>query len=133
MINMEKVKKLYQLAAYDSAQEKKDRPMGRFFRNDYLARELLGSFFLGTFAYILLLVLLGMYQANEILESINTMDFLQAAIVIGLCYVAFLAVYLLITYIVYYVRYTNARKRLKKYYGRLYVLNHAAQNEKERR
>lgn len=129
MINEEKVKQLYRLAEYDRKYGEKDRPMGRYFRKDYIIREMIKSFFAGTAVYILFLVLCVLNQANEILNSMNNTDFLRMAVVIGLCYVAFLAVYLLITYLVYYVRYTNGRKRLKKYYERLYRINRSEEKK----
>lgn len=132
MINEDRVKGLCRLAIYDKNYGQKDRPMGRFFRKDYIMREMLKSFLSGSLLYILILVLWGMYRINAILNSLNTTDFLRMAVVIGLCYIAFMAIYLLITYLVHYVRYTEGRKRLKKYYGRIYVMEREEEKEEER-
>lgn len=131
MINEEKVKNLFQLALYDKIEEKKDRQMGRYFRKDYIRKEMIKSFFTGTIVYILFLVMWGMNQVNSLLDSLNTMDFLQIAIVLGLCYIAYLAVYLLVTYLVYHIRFSRGRKRLKRYYGRLRLLDRMYDREEK--
>lgn len=129
MINEEKVKHLYQLALYDQSEEKRNRQTGRFFRKDYIFKEIIKSFFSGTIVYILVLAMWGLYQGEALLDSVNTTDFLQIAVVIGLCYLAYMAVYLLVTYLIYHVRFTKRRRQLKRYYGRLRVLDRIYERE----
>ena len=123
MINEERVKELYQIAKYDTFEEKKNRQMGQYYRNDYISKELLKSFFSGTICYGLLVVLWFMYSMEYIMEEMNTSQLIATAITVVLVYAAFMAVYLLVTWFVYQRRYTKGRKALKEYYDHVRKIN----------
>ena len=123
MINEERVKELYQIAKYDTFEEKKNRQMGQYYRNDYISKELLKSFFSGTIGYGLLVVLWFMYSMEYIMEEMNTSQLIASAITVVLVYAAFMAVYLLVTWFVYQRRYTKGRKALKEYYDHVRKIN----------
>jgi hypothetical protein len=63
------------------------------------------------------------------LDSLNNVEWVQSLIDIGLLYVCFMALYLLVTYLVYHVRYRTGRKKLKKYYGHLRHINRVYDHE----
>lgn len=123
MINEERVKELYQIAKYDTYEEKKNRQTGQYYREDYISKELLKSFFSGTIAYILLVVLWFMNYMEQIMNEMSAPDLIATATTIVLVYFAFLAVYLLITWFVYQQRYTKRRKALKEYYDHVRKIN----------
>lgn len=116
MINEDRVKELYHVALYDSRQERQTRQYERYYRKDYIRKELIKSVFSGTIVFFLIIVLWIMNQANSLLDQLNSMDFVEIGVVFGLVYVAFLALYLLVTYLLFQIRFRNGRKGLKKYY-----------------
>lgn len=123
MINEERVKELYQIAKYDAFEEKENRQMGQYYRNDYISKELLKSFFSGTIGYILLVALWFMNSMEHIMNEMSTPDLIATGTTVVLVYVAFMAVYLLITWFVYERRYTKGRKALKEYYDHVRKIN----------
>ena len=56
MINEEHVKELYQAAKYDRNKQQEYQQIRRYYRSDYINKEILKSFFSGTFAYIILII-----------------------------------------------------------------------------
>lgn len=116
MINEEKVKEMYRVARYDSARTRKEAQCEHYYRKDYIRKELMKSVFSGTIVFMLVLLLWGMNQANSLLDQLNSMDFVEIGVVFALVYVAFLVLYLWVTYLVFQIRFRNGRKALKQYY-----------------
>jgi uncharacterized membrane protein YesL len=129
MVNVERVKECYQMAVYDKREEAQYRQMGEYYKSDYVGKELVRSVFTGTFAFLLMGALFLMGSVEEVLNSLNNVEWMQTIITIGLLYACFLALYLFVTYMVYRVRYRVGRKHLKKFYGHLKHLNRAYERE----
>lgn len=119
MINEERVRELYQMAVYDTYEDKECRPMGQYYIWDYVGKELVKSFFSGTIAFLLLVVLWGIGDVTGAVAFVNSMDLTNLVIRFILLYVGFMAVYLLATVFVYTIRYAKGRKELRKYVGHL--------------
>ena len=60
-----------------------------------------------------------LYSMDALMEQINKMDFVKAATTLGLLYGIFMVIYLLATYIIFNMKYTYGRKKVKKYYAGL--------------
>lgn len=115
MINEERVKELCHMAVFDEHSAGQCRQMGEYYMWDYVGKELVKSFFTGTIAYLLLLLLWGMYNSRMLIDMLNGPD-LKALVGWGLLlYVVFLVVYLVLTAIIYCVRYVYGRKKLRRY------------------
>lgn len=123
MINEERVKELYEISVYDSTKARKYNPTGKYYRSDYIGKEMIKSIFSGTAAYILCVLLWIFYDLTNILESINSLDVIALAVDFTVRYVIFLVIYELITYAVYYGRYKEGRRELKSYCGHLKKIN----------
>ena len=52
---------------------------------------------------------------------------------VGLKYLVFLLAYLIVTYVVYQIRYTQGRKKVKKYYNSLKAVNKMYEREEKLR
>lgn len=123
MINEERVKELYQIAKYDTFEEKANRQMGQYYRGDYISKEMIKSFFSGTIGYVLLVTLWFMNSMESVMKEMNNSSLIATVITVVLVYAAFMAVYLLITWFVYERRYTKGRKALKEYYDHVRKIN----------
>lgn len=131
MINEERVKELYEISLYDSKKAKKYSQTGRYYRSDYIGREMIKSIFTGSIAYMLCALLWIFYDLPHILESINSLDVIQTAVDFTIYYVIFLTIYELITYVIYAYRYKKGRQELKKYCGHLKKLNKLYEREEK--
>ena len=119
MINEEKVKELFHVAVYDSKDKRVDKQAASYYGWDYLWKEGLKSFFTGTFAFAGLVVLWMAINAEDLINRINNLDFKSIGITTGVLYVAFLAVYIFVTIVVYASRYKAGRKEVHEYMSRL--------------
>ena len=131
MLNQERVGEMTKLAILDRNEGQRCKPMIQYFRTDYIAKEMLKSFIMGTIAFFLFAVIRGLYYTEDLIEQINSIDIRQIAVKGILCYGACMGVYLLITYIVYYVRYTKGRHEVKKYYMHLKKVNKLYREEEQ--
>lgn len=134
MINEERVREMAQLAAMDQGETRQTRQMKEYFGSDYVAKEMLISLFTGTLAFGLIL-LLGFLAAGEdaidTISSVASADFLGTGKQFLFLYLAFEALYLLITAMVYRGRYHENRLEQKKYVRHLKKLNKLYEREEK--
>ena len=123
MINEDRVKELYAIAQYEGTQEQKNRQMGQYFRDDYVWKELFKSFFLGSIAYAILIVFWGLANSSKLGAIMNGDSITILIITVILTYIAFMLVYMLVTYFCASKRYAMGRKELKRYSAHLKKVN----------
>lgn len=119
MISKERVRQMTKLAEYDAAEGKKYEKMTQYFREDYVALEMIKSFFSGTIGFGIAFLLWLMYEMETLSDLFILTDLVMLGVITVLVYVTFMVVYLLITYLVYNKRYTTGRKQIKKYFNGL--------------
>ena len=119
------------MAVYDDHKSKADCQMGQYYMWDYISKELVKSFFTGSIAFVLLVVLWGMSDVETITAVINSLEIVDLAIRIGVLYIGFLAIYLFITLLVYCFRYVYGRKKLRQYAGHLKKVQKMYQREEK--
>lgn len=129
MVNEERLRHMIQIAKFDANEGKKYKPMTQYARRDYVSLRLLGSFVSGTICYGLLLGMWGLYAMDELLRRINRMDIPDILTSFVLSYLLFLLIYLGATYIVFNLKYTEGRRKVKKYYGSLKKVNQLYERE----
>ena len=132
MLNEEKVKAMSRLAIYENGVGKKHLQISKYFRTDYVGQALIRTFFLVTIGYFLILALLAAYFSEYLMNNIHKMDLRVLAISLIVGYVVLLVVYILVTIIVYNVRYFRAKKHVKKYYEQLTKLEKMYQKEERK-
>lgn len=129
MINEERLKPMVKMAMFDKNDGKACKPMIQYARQDYVSMQLLRSFIAGSIAFAILCVMWALYDTNELMKMLNGAYILDFIIAVGLRYAIFLVVYLLVTYVVYQVRYTHGRKLVKLYYKNLKSINKIYERE----
>ena len=115
MINEKRVEELYRMSVYDENDDKKYHQMGEYYMWDYVGKELLKSFFSGTIAFILLIVFWGLGDIDTITKWINRVDLTTFVPKLIVAYAGFMIVYLLITALIYCVRYAKGYRKMKAY------------------
>ena len=129
MVKEEHVKELFQMAVYDKNQERANRPMGEYYRNDYVGKETLKSFFTGTFAYMICFALWVLYRFEDFLNGLISFQTVELVIEAIVLYLVFIAVYLIVTSVVYNMRYREGRQKLREYYVHLKHVNREYERE----
>ncbi len=129
MVNEDRVKEFFQMAVFDQREEPRYRQMGEYYKSDYVGKELVKSFFTGTFAFLLIVLFQILGSMEEFLDKLNDTNWMEYLVRVGLAYAGFMAVYLLITSLVYRVRYRYGRRELRRYYGHLKNVNREYERE----
>lgn len=129
MISKERVRHMTKLAAFEEREGKKYRKMTQYFRRDYVGLELMKSFLSGTIAFVILFGAWMLCGMETLMENINNMDLIAFGTETLIQYLVFIAVYLIVTYVVYNMRYTKGRKRIKLFYNRLRKVSRLYESE----
>lgn len=119
MINEEKVALMTKLALYEEKEGKKTLPLGKYYKEDYVGLHMLNTVILATFSYILILAVIIFAHLEEMMAELATMDYMKAGKDLIIGYVILLVVYLIISYIVYTIKFKRVRKSLNEYNGNL--------------
>lgn len=123
MLNEKKVKIMNKLAMYEQGEGRKYLPISRYYRSDYIGLALIKNFFLVTIGYVLVLVGIGAYYGEYLMENIHKMNLVTVGAYAVAGYVGALAAFSIMTYIQYSVRYYKAKKSVKTYYEELTELS----------
>lgn len=98
MINQEKVCDMTKMAAYEDGKGEKELNISTFRRKDFVALEMVKSFFLGTISYVILLLIYILVKP-EFISKLNTFAAMKEyGIRIGIVYIIFLGAYLVLTF-----------------------------------
>ena len=131
MLNEERVKQLYKVALYEKREEKVHKQIGKYYRGDYIGKEILKSIFTGTLAYLCIAVLMVIKNWQAVLNAINKLEFEENILPILMAYALFMSGYIALTYVVYKARYDNSRKNLDEYERELRVLHQMYEREEK--
>lgn len=130
MINEERTKLMTRLALYESNEGKKELQITRYFQGDYVTGQMLWSFVCGTLAFVIIAGLCALYNIENLMINLFSMDILGFARNILIVYIVFIALYLGICYTYLSCRYSSCKKRVNKYLLRLKELyRHYVQSE----
>lgn len=133
MINEERVKEITQIALYDQETGYTQDQVKKHFKSDFVGKEIVKSVFSGTFTFIIVAVMYGMYKSPELVDQINHIDFMQLGNIILKYYGVFMLVYLFFTFLVYNLRFDRERKKLDAYREHLDTLNKMYEREEKLR
>lgn len=123
MVNEERLRPMVKMAMFDKNDGSECKPMIEYAREDYVALQLLGSFITGSIAFVILFGMWALCDIDRMLGMLSMDKLLDFITKVGIQYVIFLLIYLMATYVVYYQRYSKGRKKVKKYYASLKVIN----------
>ncbi len=129
MLNEDRIKLMTKMASYESKEGRKEIPISKFFRIDYVTLNMFKSAISITIAFCLIVVMWVSYRADFFMSNIHKMDLLTLGKSIFKYYVVVLAVYMIIAYFVYMIKYNHARHGVKRYYGQLKRLSKLYEKE----
>jgi len=131
MISEQRVKLMTRLAAYEQKEGKKNEEIGSYFRDDYISFQILKSVIYGTMAFLLVVGLIVLYDSELFMSDIYKIDIIDYAKKIIFYYLGFTGIYVLISYVIYAIRYRRAKKRLRVYFNNLKRLQILYQRERK--
>ena len=123
MVNEERIKLMTRMAAYEKEGHKKNKVIVSFFKSDYISMQMLKSVISTTIAFAIMFGLYVLYDFEVFMKEIYKMDMFEFAKNVIFVYGIFLAIVLLITYIVSLYQYTKALQDTKLYYANLKKLS----------
>ena len=132
MLNEERIKLMTKMAAYEADEWKKNVAIGNYFRGDYIGLQVIKSIISATIAFVIVFGLFVFYDFEVFMSDIYKMDLLGFGRTVITAYLIFVAVYALISYMIYTYRYAKARKSLKMYYNNLKKLAYLYDKEGRR-
>ncbi len=119
MLNEDKIKLMANISMFENHQKKYISLVTRYFKSDYISRNLLRAFFGYTLCWALGFLLVILYRAEGIFASMDFAALQEQAVRYGKFYVAGLVCYLLIALIVSVRRYNRGLKEQKIYIAKL--------------
>ena len=133
MVNEERLRHLIKMAQFDTNDGKQCKPMTQYARKDYVSMRLLGSFVTGTICYGLLMGMWGLYATEELLAKLNKF-YIQGLVMTAVVpYLVFMVIYLGATWVIFNMKYTEGRRKVKKYYNNLKKVNQMYEREERLR
>lgn len=131
MINEGRVRRMARMAAYEQEDGVRDEKINAYFRGDYITKQILITFICATIAFVILFAGYGIYNFENLIVQIYSMNLQEMLAVVLLAYAAFVGGMILITVLVYTSRYKRTRRHLNAYYQDLHRLSVSYRKEKE--
>lgn len=119
MLNENKVKMMTKMAIYEKNEGRRMLKTARYFKSDYIAFGILKTLITTSIAYIIMLIMYVLYNMESIIKDINKIDYTEVGTNLIIGYVAIIAVFSAIAFVVYGKQYDNSRNGLKRYFSRL--------------
>lgn len=123
MLNEERIILMTHMASYEENEGKKNMEIGKYFRSDYIAVQVLKSIFCATICYAVCFALYILYDFEVFMQNIYKMDLVAFAKNVLMYYAITVVAYSVLSYVVCSWRYAKAKKSLKCYYQNLKKLN----------
>ena len=131
MIRQDRVRIMTDMAIYEKREGKQDEKIDAYYKSDYMSSEFLKSFLSATFSFMIVAAVYCVYHFEELMLTIYGMDIREMVIGVIRYYLIFVAVFLVITYLVYNKRYERTRTNLRKYYRELKELSADYERDEE--
>lgn len=129
MLNSKKIRLMTKLAVYENKDGKEDIHLSKYYKTDYVRYQTLKSIISATVGYLLILLLVGLYQMEFIIRNAVSLDYKTiGAYILGI-YIMVITVYGLGSILIYSLKYDMSRKKLAKYYKLLRRLNKVYSDE----
>ena len=124
MVNEDRVILMTRMAVQAEKAKGGDARINRFYRGDYVGFEIVKSVVCATIVYCILLGAYAVFRFNELLQDFYDGAGMESVRIYVLWYLVVIAVYVVISYVVYSVRFSRSRSEMRKYYSNLKKLEH---------
>ena len=115
MLDKEKITLMTKMAAYEKGEGKEYLPISRYYRKDYVGKQMIKTYFYSTIAFVILFLLNLLYHAESWTDTLYQIDYQAYAVDVLIYYLIFVVIYQVIAWVLYNFRY----KKLKQYHVNL--------------
>lgn len=119
MLNNRKIRIMTKLASYEQKQGRDDIRLSKYYKTDYVRLHILNTIMSVTFGYLLILVMIGIYKSEFLIENAVTLDYKMIFTKILGFYLILLTLSIVGTLIGYSIKYDKSRKQLAVYFKML--------------
>ena len=121
------------LAIYEKNEGKDALLTNRYYRSDFIGKKMIRNFWVSTFGYLLLVVIVALDHIEWLMEKMDSLNFILLIFGLVASYLCFLALYSAIVYMMASDQYEQAEKSTKQYAWELGKLLKLYQQEEQRR
>lgn len=132
MVDLEKVRIMTKLAAFEQKEEDDAIKIARYYQADYVRHELLKTLACITISYVCICVLGVLYQLEYLIGNATKLNYSQLFAELFGSYCIILVLYGIGVSLAYVYQYHRARKKIKGYDKNLHTLRQLYRKEKER-
>ena len=115
MLNNDKIRLMTKLALYEQKEGKKSLKVSKYYRSDYVSLGSINSAIVATLAYMMVLACIIFVNIENIFEVITVVDMFELGRIVIISYITYMLVYLVISYIVYRIKYDTKKVEIEKY------------------
>ena len=133
VLNEKKIKIMADLARYEKKENETNFSVINFYKSDYIRYHILKTFVAVTIAYLLIVGLVMLYQAEYLIANVVVLDYKTIGILMACIYFVLLLLYEIITIILCVLRYEKAQKYVIRYYKILEILRRFYGSETEQK
>lgn len=129
MIDPKRIVLMTKLTAYEEREGKYNLKLFRYFKEDYIAVNMVYTAIAVTVAYLIMVVLWFVHGFETIMANLQETDLIQIAFRLVMGYVALLVVFLVIAYFVYRAKWKQAQPGIRQYTENLKKLDEMNRDE----
>lgn len=115
MLNNDKVRVMTKLAIYENKSGKEDIKLSQYYKKDYIRLQILNTVVFSTIGYLLMLLLVGIYESEYLIANAVTLNYKAIGIYVFGVYVMFLTISILCTVIGSTLKFEASRRKLAVY------------------
>ncbi|MBQ9512376.1 MAG: hypothetical protein IJR58_04215 [Lachnospiraceae bacterium] len=119
MVNRDRVILMTKMSAFRQREGKKSAAINQYFRSDYVGYQVLKSVISATIVYMILIATYVLFHFEELMQNIYNLNLMGMARRLLVYYILLIGVYAIVSYVIYSLRYTKMRGRMKTYYNDL--------------
>lgn len=129
MLNNDKINVMTKLAIFEQNAGKEVVRKSKYYKTDYVRFQVLKTVVMVTIGYLLILAMIGIYQAEYLISKAVTLDYIRIGQYILGFYIMFITIYVTGSIIGYSFQYDRSRKKLSRYYKTLQKLHQIHKEE----
>ena len=120
MISKRKVRFMARTAMYEKNQCTQSFPKAKYYKSDYLGLHMWITAVAVTVAYFIILALVIACNFERIINKLTDMNYTALAIILVSVYVAMMAFFMVVSYLVFSYRYVESENDIKVYQNRIH-------------
>ena len=119
MVDQDRVVLMTKMSAFRQREGKKTAAINQYFRGDYVGYQVLKSVISATIVFCILVATYVLFHFEDLMQNIYNLNVMAMARRLLVYYILLVGGYAIASYVIYSIRYTRMRGRMKNYYNDL--------------